>query len=260
MRVIDLNDVCLPEGWIERANSAKAAGQDFISSHASVWQDCKEPLKKASYKKCFYCEITQSRSDNAVDHFRPKSKYPWHAFDLQNFRFACTYCNSRRKDIESGRTGGKGDLFPLFNEERRASCLEDQENERPILIDPCAASEPMLIDFDSDGTPRPAYKEEDHAGRYRRAVVSINLYHLDHPDAVEMRRKLALTIVKEVRTANRLFPYTEAGNAAIDESFDQHLRNLAAMLKPEAQLSVFARRVLEGYRSVAWVPGILATA
>lgn len=260
MRWIDLDDVRMSDHWLARATAAKEEGVDSIPANSQIWRDCKGPLRKVSHRKCYYCEVKQSRSDNAVDHFRPKSQYPWSAFDLKNFRFSCTYCNSRRTNPESGRTGGKGDLFPLFIEEHRATCFEDQGSERPVLIDPCAASEPMLIDFQSDGNPKPSYAEEDHAGRYRRAIVSINLYHLDHPDVVEMRRNLALQIVKEVRAAERLFPRTEAGDAAIDESFDQHLRNLAAMLKPEAQLSVFARRVLEGYRYHAWVPGILATA
>ena len=257
MREIDLDNLALPDGWADKAQAAFRAGIAKVNTHAAVWQECKAPLKKLSHDKCYYCEIVQERSDDAVDHFRPKSLYPWSAFNAKNYRFSCTYCNSRRRDIENNRTGGKGDHFPLLDETRRATCCHEEENESPLLVDPCQSDEPGLIDFDDSGQPVPTYAENEHEVRNRRAAISIRLYHLDHQDLVDRRKTLAAIITRKIRAAERLFPRTEQGDPEIDASFKEHVRSLAELIRPEAELSSFARRMLDGYRDIAWVRGIL---
>lgn len=260
MRIIDLDFLDLPEGWNERANSAIADGTDKMEDHAGVWRELKAPLKKLSHSKCYYCEIIQERSDGAVDHFRPKKKYPWSAFLSANYRFSCTFCNSRRTDEINDRTGGKGDIFPLLDEAMRASSLEEEENENPILLDPCNPHEPGLIDFDETGMPTPTYSKEGYPIRHARAAESIRLYHLDHADLVDKRKTLAVAIGRKVSAADRLFPKTESGAADIDSSFREHIRFLAGCINERAELSAFARRILAGYRDRPWVDGLLSSA
>lgn len=112
MRYINLDQLELPDSWQVRADAAIADEPGKIKDHSDVWRDLKRPLMKLSHDKCYYCEIVQERSDGAVDHFRPKSKYPWSAFSPSNYRFACTFCNSVRSDKESEKTGGKEKIFP----------------------------------------------------------------------------------------------------------------------------------------------------
>ena len=257
MREVDLDNLVLPDGWAERAQIAIQAGIEQVNAHAGVWQECKEPLKKLSHDKCYYCEIVQERSDDAVDHFRPKSLYPWSAFDANNYRFACTYCNSRRRDIENDRIGGKGNHFPLLTGTNRATCCHEEKNESPLLVDPCESAEPGLIDFDDSGRAVPTYAEDEHEVRNIRAAISIRLYHLDHQDLVDRRKALAAIVTRKVCAAERLFPRTEQGDPEVDASFKEHVRSLAELIRPEAELSSFARRMLDGYRSIAWVCGIL---
>ena len=124
MRTINNAPLQCPEGWEEKAAEAKAAveaGQKTVNAQCRVWQQLKDALAECSYDKCWYCEIKQERSDNAVDHFRPKSLYPWLAFEKSNFRYTCTYCNSRRKNPDTGETEGKGDAFPLLGGTPRAT-------------------------------------------------------------------------------------------------------------------------------------------
>lgn len=259
MRVLNKDLLELPNGWEERAQAARNAGPAAIDENASVWQECKPCLKKLSHDKCFYCEVKQIRSDNAVDHFRPKKLYPWSAFDPLNYRFACTYCNSRRKDIKNNRTGGKGEYFPLLVDEHRATCFEEECNEAPLLLDPYKDDEPALIDFGDDGRPIPTYGKDEHANRHRRAEESIRLYHLDHQDLVDKRVALAAKITSIVKTTIRQFPKTEMGDPDIDSSFKENIRQLAELIRPESELSSFARRMLDGYRDNGWVQGILRT-
>jgi uncharacterized protein (TIGR02646 family) len=260
MRYINLDQLKFPNGWQARADAAIADEHEKINDHSDVWRDLKQPLMTLSHRKCYYCEIVQERSDGAVDHFRPKSKYPWSAFSHANYRFACTFCNSVRTDEESKKTGGKGDKFPLLDEAKRATCCEEEANESPILLDPCKPDEPGLIDFDETGKPVPTYSEETHAGRYGRANESIKLYHLDHADLVDKRKTLAVSIKRKIDAADRLFPQTESGNVDIDNSFSEHVRSLANYISEGAELSAFARRILAGRRDVLWIESLLCSA
>lgn len=66
-----------------RAMAISRKGSDTCGKLADI-------LSNRSHKKCWYCECVQSRSDMAVDHFRPKNRveeckghpgYYWLAFD-----------------------------------------------------------------------------------------------------------------------------------------------------------------------------------
>lgn len=135
MRYVDRLKLVKPTGWSQRAHTATQAvanGED-PNDHSQVWRDLKDGLAALLHDKCWYCETPMDRSDNAVDHFRPKNRvadaanphagYRWLAFDESNFRYACTYCNSRRIDQEGGTAGGKADRFPLVNEAQRGTWL-----------------------------------------------------------------------------------------------------------------------------------------
>src|SRR5579862_926047 len=112
MRYIDPMRLRLPDGWLARAAKAAAAvlGGADPDDHAAIWKELKNELAELFNDKCWYCEVSVPRSDNAVDHFRPKGRvsdaankhngYRWLAFEKSNYRYACTFCNSRRKDVD----------------------------------------------------------------------------------------------------------------------------------------------------------------
>jgi len=140
LRYIDPEDIFaslerLPEGWEkwqEEAEKAlaevRAAGgsSETVNAHGDLWRSLKGQLEQVSDGKCWYCESSQHRADNAVDHYRPKNRnrsgehdgYWWLAFDWRNYRYSCTYCNSRRSDDVKGTSGGKHDNFPLLTPRR----------------------------------------------------------------------------------------------------------------------------------------------
>lgn len=261
MRVINTIDLHCPVGWDARAAKAKADSGNVtaeINKRSAIWRDLKDPLADISHDKCWYCEVKQERSDNAVDHFRPKSIYPWLAFEKGNLRYSCTYCNSLRKNPETGETEGKADSFPLFNEAQRATVPGQEAHENPILLDPCRTQDPGLLDFYADGRPCARYPEHD--ARKRRAETSIKTYHLDHPDLVEKRRMLAAEITATINEADALFDQCDTGNPAIDNAFSGLIRTLRNAVSESAELSAFARTILKGARDKLWVDALLATA
>ena len=114
-------------GVIKKAKPEDRSGIINKTSSQKLWKDLKPFFEKASHKKCWYCESRQSRSDKAVDHFRPKGAirddslghagYWWLAFEPKNYRYSCTFCNSRRKSDDTA--GGKWDYFPLEDDSKR---------------------------------------------------------------------------------------------------------------------------------------------
>jgi uncharacterized protein (TIGR02646 family) len=228
-----------------------------ISQCSDVWADLKAERAKLSHNKCWYCESRQTRADNAVDHFRPKSKYPWRAFSINNFRFACTFCNSRRTNSETGEVEGKGDFFPLFEGSQRATRDEDIDTEQPVLLDPCVAADVSLLDFRADGTPCPA--EPGQHKLARRAIESIRFYHLDQPELNEQRRRLALRIEDWIKRANALYTDVETkDNPKIDQAFIAIVEDIARTIDDRAsELTSFARRMVKIHRSKPWVERLL---
>lgn len=46
---------------------------------------------------CAYCQREASDSRGDVEHYRPKSVYPWLTYDFTNYLLGCRVCNSNRK-------------------------------------------------------------------------------------------------------------------------------------------------------------------
>lgn len=216
MRYVDLDELELPTGWLERATAARdlVAGGADPNDNSDVWRELKDRLAALlPVKKCWFCESPVDRSDNAVDHFRPKNSvsdasrrhggYRWLAFCHKNFRYSCTFCNSRRKDVEHGTSGGKGDRFPLIDESMRVFEEGPIDQERPLLLDPCELDDWELLGCRREnGEPCPT--SGTPADR-KRAEVSIEVYHLDYEPTCKSRHATALRLLADVEQAKRQF-------------------------------------------------------
>lgn len=216
MRYIDLDELVVPDGWLEKAAQAETAvaAGGHPDEHADVWRDLKSALGALfPEKKCWYCESPVDRADNAVDHFRPKGRvfeaknphpgYRWLAFERSNFRYSCTFCNSRRKDVDNGTVGGKADHFPLLNEDGRLYEPGPLTQERPVLLDPCELHDWEALGCRKEnGKPCPASTEADLE---HRAKVSIEIYHLDYEPTCKQRHAAAIRLTADVAQGKRLF-------------------------------------------------------
>jgi len=69
------------------------------------WKPAKDQLKAETHGKCAYCEAdTAVVAHGDVEHFRPKSRYWWLAYCVDNYLYACQICNQVYK----------GDRFPCL--------------------------------------------------------------------------------------------------------------------------------------------------
>jgi len=279
LRYIPDSELQLPEGWEERAQGAQeelfeAEAQnrsEIISGNSTIWRDIKEALGKLSNGKCWYCETKEIRSDRVVDHFRPKSRvaechdhpgYWWLAFDASNYRYSCTFCNSLRKSEADEPAGGKGDHFPIVDENSRAFRPEDPlENELPYLLDPRNPGDPLLLTFQDDGRAVPRCDEVTAAVQHMRAKTSVKIYHLNHPDIKEARYLVCDEMGKLVEEGDRAFLRQEGPAAAAlvgKESFDSIVRRIRLMVDDNAEYSRAARVILAAHRTKPWIDSMVS--
>lgn len=265
MIFIDIDDLEVSADWLERASDALAdvaAAQEterskIINKYQSIWKELKDPLRDLSYKKCWYCESKDNRSDNAVDHFRPKGNvkdvdpphhgYWWLAFNWRNYRFSCTYCNSIRKSA-GDESGGKQDYFPLVDEDHRARRREESiGDEIPALLDPTSLSDVQLLAFTDDGSAA-TITDQEQTWDYKRAKVSIKRYHLDHPDIRERRGALMKRTREKLEKAQEHLKRYQKNNtdAYAKSNYDSLLCDLYRAARRNSEFSAAARYTIAG--------------
>lgn len=259
----------LPGATPEDTKATLRQLREEIGRHSGLWRELKPSLEQLSREKCWYCETKQERSNMAVDHFRPKSGvaecaahpgYWWLAFAADNYRFACTYCNSLLKDGEAGETYGKGTHFPLVDEARRAYRANDLNGECPSLLDPIVPADPPLLGFLDDGQATPRYKKERSPLFFERADVSIRVYNLNQAKISDARSLIAFEIKRQVERCEKYLDEAAAGDDAALDHFKEVYRVLSRHIAPEAEYSAAARAFLSAYRDKEWVEDALRTA
>jgi uncharacterized protein (TIGR02646 family) len=260
IRIEDLKDR-LPSNWEETAIEARKAARTAaakaravtIDVHQKVWSSLKDQLRALSYKKCWYCESKDVRSDNAVDHYRPKNRvheaqethdgYWWLAFEWSNYRFTCTFCNSRRTSVD-GTKGGKADHFPLHDENKRALKAGTERDEFPMLLDPVADLDYSYLWFLESGEVVPKFEEKENKLLHDRAAISIDKYHLHHPDLIEGREKICNSVRYYVERADEQIKELGEGTIAANKVLNERVRELKVFLAPTTQYSSAARCML----------------
>lgn len=270
MRFVDLAKLRLPSGWSLRAQEATRgvrAGAD-PRDHADVWRELKDRLAELlPGKKCWYCESASDRSDNAVDHFRPKNRvadaakphegYRWLAFDKSNYRYSCTFCNSRRVDVEHGTAGGKADRFPLLDEAKRVYAEGGSiEHEKPALLDPCTIRDWRLLGCRREnGEPCAASVDTEDMNR---VAISIDVYHLDYEPSCVRRHTLAIGLIADVEHAKHLFSALAEGKGPTGE-FEAVGGRIARAIDRSAEFSGEMRFILKGERHSdhPWIQDLL---
>jgi len=263
----------IPDDWFATAAQALAdvtvitepqERAQAINDRADVWKALRERLAELRKDKCWYCESNDSRSDRPMDHYRPKNAiaecdthggYWWLAFSWDNFRYCCTFCNSKRVDKEHGTTGGKHDHFPLWTDGVRATggkCApDDLEREKPMLLDPCCETDPPLLWFDEDGKPKPHPHLCGAQGTflYERVTMSITLYHLDHHKIVDRRQQLYQTIKRKLAQAEeKLRRLRDHADMTARQSLEEQVRELKEFMAPEQPYSATAKCAIMALR------------
>jgi uncharacterized protein (TIGR02646 family) len=215
------NKVRAEDGSIAVANlAAMDARANGIKARSRIWRMLDKQLAKASSGKCWYCQSNDIRSYKPIDHFRPKgavnecsahSGYWWLAFNWENYRYACTFCNSaHQSELDKS---GKQDHFPLLDETDRQMKPGTALNEVPLLLDPCKFGDNKLITFNVKGEVI-ANSARVQAGTddSKKVETSIGLYDLNHEDIRRKRETIYDDIAGLVADINEDLKYGFAVN------------------------------------------------
>jgi uncharacterized protein (TIGR02646 family) len=246
----------------DEARTRKEALSKAVEAEADVWQDkaLKQILMDASEGKCWYCEAAVAqRADNAVDHFRPKNRvhgesdhpgYFWLACDWENYRFACTFCNSSRRTEDTA--GGKQDHFPLWDKAKRVRPPEQQTTgEQPLLLDPYAVADANFLTFDVDGTAVPRYSERDNKYLYDRAAESIERYHLNRPEYRTRRRDLMSAVRRAIKDADMFWERYNGKDLSAEQAYRAAIRHILEKLDRRAEFTAAVRAALASRRGTS---------
>jgi uncharacterized protein (TIGR02646 family) len=267
-KISDADEKAIREGkdGDELEKEIDKARKTAITYKSDIWQYASQFFKKIVNGKCWYCESDETRSDMPVDHFRPKNSvaecsehpgYWWLAFDWQNYRYSCTFCNSRRVDGENRTSGGKQDHFPIIEPPARAMTENDNwKSERPVLLDPLVEEDTLLLTFHENGYPREKNQNKE-SFEYIRAKQSIYFYHLDHRKAVVKRKKIAIEIRNHYNEVEKLEAQDNKTQAELDQ-IKYHRKEIIKKVRSKAPFCSAARVYLQRFKRVYWVNDILS--
>jgi hypothetical protein len=244
---------------VARSKTTQAERSDYINNQSAIWSELKPNLEKLSNKKCWYCESYEKRSFRVVDHFRPKNNvrdaipahngYWWLAFDPVNYRLSCTFCNSRIRDRETGKVGGKWDYFPIRDESKRVKPEgQNFKRENPVLLDPCNPSDVLLLSFSDDGRAIPAFSKEEKPWAYERADRSIELYNLNEVEIKEARQGIYNRIKILIEDGDEYFQEAYDLNAPASLAFERVIEELARLIHKDSEFSAFSKAIIAGFR------------
>ncbi|MFI7803314.1 hypothetical protein PSFL_44430 [Pseudomonas sp. DD1] len=200
MKYIIFPITSIDPNWQVKANNASVTasqknGKDrdeYISGRNSVWAELKPTLELLSDGKCWYTEARDKVSYWQVDHYRPKSIYPWLAFDWRNMRL----------------TGGipnvsKLNHFPLIDESKRASITNTSiAHESPILLDPTELNDVKLITFTASGEATCA--KPDDATATLRVCTTVRFTSINSEKLCAARREKWRTCERKLKALRKI--------------------------------------------------------
>ena len=189
----------------------RAIKQGILKKHifdSDIWKKAKKQLLEETSGKCAYCEApTEAVAYGDVEHYRPKSKYWWLAYCVDNYLVSCAICNQRFKQdkfffknskmrgpiIRSNTTDKRlstlsENLVPDPLDSRQVSTFLDlHRQEYPLLINPYIDRPEKFFAWKADSnlrevelTAQPGRTEaEDYV------VVAKDIYGLNR---IELRR------------------------------------------------------------------------
>jgi uncharacterized protein (TIGR02646 family) len=217
-------------------------------------------LESLFFGKCAYCE-SKYRHLHPVDveHYRPKGEvvipggrslvpgYHWLAASWDNLLPSCIGCNRQREQEVLGRSGeesvGKGNLFPIADESKRAREPDTEDQEEPLLLNPCRHFPEEHLTFDDDGNVAAVL---DLAGTpSRHGEASIEVLGLRRKNLVEDRKEMAIDVrarIKRIKKLERDID-TYPTDITFKQDLEAEVNTLKTMLEACQEYAAMVRQI-----------------
>ncbi len=158
------------------------------------YKQSREKLRKIYHKKCAYCESKLLLSDyDTIEHYRPKSKYFWLAYEWSNLFIACNICNNAKSNkfaLSSQELDIEG--YAIENLPYKITNKE-LVKEKPLLINPEIDDPNVFLTYDSNGklkAKRTSYNV------LKRGEYTINICRLNRDELRKARKEIIDEIFK----------------------------------------------------------------
>ncbi|MBO0130917.1 retron system putative HNH endonuclease [Agrobacterium burrii] len=176
------------EHYLRRTEDEQAQRRSPYDETIIHRSEVPEALSTLFFYKCAYCE---TRTANTIDHFRPKSLYPWLAYDWDNLYPTCVECDRR-----------KGSAFPVMSAYAApfSTIREARAAEHALLIDPCYDDPRMHLLFCFDGHYEPLTEQ---------GQITINQLDLNRKLLVRNRQEVAERLATQLEYGIRSGPPLE---------------------------------------------------
>lgn len=278
---VDRKSIPVPTELLEDGVSPGARERTRTATFYSVKANHEKPYNKfKAYKlpgvvkalndlfnaKCAYCESNIGATQPTdVEHFRPKGGYyirdkaskkevfrrpgyHWLAASWDNLLPSCIDCNrERRQQFANSEPGlvGKANKFPLLREQGRATKINDETKEKPLLLNPCCDKPAEHLEFTNEGIVRPALdkrKKESRKGR-----ISIEVYGLLRDGLVKERKERAIEVLASVKRLKdaELDLQDNPGNQRVQARIQDEIIMLKRYLAPASKYSGMSRQLIE---------------
>jgi uncharacterized protein (TIGR02646 family) len=227
----------------------------------AVYKDesIKDALRALFHGKCAYCEVLYEASQPVdVEHYRPKGGYVqagnlqtpgyyWLAADWTNLLPSCIDCNRERHQQfarEPEHLSGKANKFPLADEQHRAQQPGEEQNETPLLIDPCQERPERHLRFLDDGYVDPATEETGLPSEKGRESIAV--YGLDRDGIVRARRETLMKLKIVMRDIERFGELLERypREQGIVDDLARKREELARYAEPQHPFAGACRQVI----------------
>jgi hypothetical protein len=158
------------------------------------WSEFKEFFLRFTDYKCPICERPIDNYAD-IDHYRPKNAgYPFLKCRYRNYMIMCADCNR----------GYKRTYFPLHNESKRATCEEELEHEKPLIVNPCVDNIYDLFELDFRVSVKgvkilvlvPHRDLLPDSYEYLKALESIRFYGLGDCDGTNSIKDCRISLLK----------------------------------------------------------------
>jgi uncharacterized protein (TIGR02646 family) len=121
----------------KRKQALKEGYRHKFSTHYYDHETVRQKLEEIYHNKCAYCESAGSNSSLKVEHYRPKSKYYWLAYEWSNLLLICNACSVKKLD-----------RFPVHG--ARVERPQDNRSEWRADSASLMAEKPLLLNPESD--------------------------------------------------------------------------------------------------------------
>ena len=252
------------------AETDPEARRKLIKKSRDHWVDFRKLLEQSDVgAKCWYTEACNPGTDDDVDHYRPKNKlaerpddhpgYWWEALNWENFRLSCHRANRLRISEKEGETLGKGEHFPIADEQYRWMEPGEACCESPLLLDPTDPEDPQLLTFLPNGRSglAPVFDADESAKE--RYEQSRRYLHLDWERFVEDRSTLFAEVTRLVESGDESDRLMGEGGDELRERarLKKAAQGLIRLTKPDREYSAAAIAYIRIYQDREWIKAIV---